>query len=74
MPPEQWPRVRLPAPEPEPYQVLPVEVTNLFAALQVGIHTGRKNVRYHALKERPCQPLKRKKKAKLTSGFREDDA
>eukprot|EP00971_Amphidinium_carterae_P275297 5462212-Amphidinium_carterae.1 len=37
--PEQWPRVRLPDPEPEPDQVVPVEVTNLLAApFVVGPH------------------------------------
>eukprot|EP00971_Amphidinium_carterae_P344980 6485684-Amphidinium_carterae.2 len=59
--PEQWPRVRLPAPEPEPDVVVPVEVTSLPAA--------PKNINYHALKGRPRQPLKMKKRAKLAAGF-----
>eukprot|EP00971_Amphidinium_carterae_P238766 4739657-Amphidinium_carterae.2 len=35
----------------------------------VGIHTGRKNINYHAFKGRACQPLKHKKRAKLEAGF-----
>eukprot|EP00971_Amphidinium_carterae_P005431 108473-Amphidinium_carterae.1 len=35
----------------------------------VGFHAGRKNINYHVLKGRPCQPLKRKKRANLAVGF-----
>eukprot|EP00971_Amphidinium_carterae_P330466 6463512-Amphidinium_carterae.1 len=33
---------------------------------------GRKNLKLHALKGRPCMPLKRKRSAKLIAGFQED--
>eukprot|EP00971_Amphidinium_carterae_P206868 4104714-Amphidinium_carterae.3 len=44
--PEQWPRVSLPAPEPE-------------CERHVGVQTGRSCFNYHALKGRRCVPLKR---------------
>eukprot|EP00971_Amphidinium_carterae_P086228 1706021-Amphidinium_carterae.2 len=39
----------------------------------VNVHTGRSCFSHHALKSRPCVPLKRKKRAKLTPGFQVDD-
>eukprot|EP00971_Amphidinium_carterae_P066540 1317603-Amphidinium_carterae.1 len=43
-----------------------------FTALErknVGVHTGRGRLNYHALKGRPCTPLLRRKRAKLVPGF-----
>eukprot|EP00971_Amphidinium_carterae_P095966 1899201-Amphidinium_carterae.1 len=79
--PEQWPRVRLPAPEREPVVLESAKKAEFPAAPFVigphqrvvehetyaiwpdcerhdGVHTGRSCFNYHALKGRPCIPLK----------------